>query len=201
MNPTGCLLIWNDCAVGHEAEYESWYQEEHLPERMAVPGFVCGVRHRALDQQSPHYMTYYEVQDPQVLQRADYLALLEQPTPRTRRIMEVAFKNMNRTVCHLTHVRNGEPTPYVVTATGGARWLDDLPVPESALRVLALRALPRGPATAEEALRGGDTSVEAALVVHVAHPHEAEQLATVLNGRAWQQVAFAVGQHPNPNKG
>jgi len=67
--------------------------------------------------------------------------------------------------------------------------------------VLSLRALPRVPATAEEALRGGYTSVEAALVVHVANPHEAEQLATALNGRAWQQVAFAAGQHPNPNKG
>jgi hypothetical protein len=30
----GILAIWNDCAAGHEAEFEAWFQGEHLLERL-----------------------------------------------------------------------------------------------------------------------------------------------------------------------
>ncbi len=195
MHATGCLLLWNDCAPGHEAAYESWYREEHLPERMAVAGFVCGVRHRALDGLAPAFMTYYEVTHPEVLHSSSYRALLAQPTPRTRHIMQVAFKNMNRTVCALQLVRTGALTPYAVTATGNVAWLDALVPPPQATRVLALRGLPKAETTAEEALRGGDASVEAAVVAHVENADQALALAQAMGGRAWQQVAYATGTH------
>ena len=38
----GILAIWHDCAPGREAEFEAWYQQEHLIERLAVPGFLFG---------------------------------------------------------------------------------------------------------------------------------------------------------------
>jgi hypothetical protein len=36
---TGVLAIWNDVAPEAEAEFNAWYLEQHLPERLAVPGF------------------------------------------------------------------------------------------------------------------------------------------------------------------
>jgi hypothetical protein len=43
----GILAIWNDCARGTDAEFEHWFQSEHLAERLAVPGFRLGRRHEA----------------------------------------------------------------------------------------------------------------------------------------------------------
>ncbi len=40
---TGRLAIWNDCATDYQAEFETWYQTEHLGERLSVPGFRRGV--------------------------------------------------------------------------------------------------------------------------------------------------------------
>ncbi|GIR54406.1 MAG: hypothetical protein CM15mP62_18770 [Rhodospirillaceae bacterium] len=48
MYGSGVLAIWNDCAVGSEETYEKWYQTEHLPERLSIPGFKNGRRYQAL---------------------------------------------------------------------------------------------------------------------------------------------------------
>ena len=40
MNDFGILAIFNDCRPGREAEFEEWFQGEHLLERLAVPGFL-----------------------------------------------------------------------------------------------------------------------------------------------------------------
>ena len=34
------LLVMMDVEEGHEAEFDRWYNEEHLPERMEIPGYV-----------------------------------------------------------------------------------------------------------------------------------------------------------------
>ena len=36
----GILAIFNNAAPGREAEFEEWFQHEHLAERVAVPGFL-----------------------------------------------------------------------------------------------------------------------------------------------------------------
>ena len=40
----GILAIFNDCHTGREAEFEAWFQGEHLLERLGVPGFLFGRR-------------------------------------------------------------------------------------------------------------------------------------------------------------
>ena len=34
----GILAIFNNVAAGREAEFEEWFQHEHLQERLGVPG-------------------------------------------------------------------------------------------------------------------------------------------------------------------
>jgi hypothetical protein len=38
----GILAIFNNVAPGREAEFEAWFQHEHLAERIAVPGLLLG---------------------------------------------------------------------------------------------------------------------------------------------------------------
>jgi hypothetical protein len=39
------LVVWTNPVKGRESEYNSWYNEIHLPEVIAVPGFVAATRY------------------------------------------------------------------------------------------------------------------------------------------------------------
>jgi hypothetical protein len=60
------LAIWNDVRAGDEAEFEAWFQGEHLVERLAVPSFLFGRRHQAISRESG-YFNFYPVEHPEVL--------------------------------------------------------------------------------------------------------------------------------------
>ena len=38
------LLVWTDVDPAHEADFNTWYDREHMGERMAIPGFVSARR-------------------------------------------------------------------------------------------------------------------------------------------------------------
>ena len=97
----GILAIFNNVAPGREAEFETWFQHEHLAERLAVPGFLLGRRHEAVSGQ-PRFFNFYVTRSADVLNSAAYLARLDHPTPMTRTVMSEIFKDMIRTVCHRT---------------------------------------------------------------------------------------------------
>ena len=68
----GILVIFNDVAAGREAEFDAWFQGEHLVERLAVPGFLFGRRHQAISG-SAGYFNFYLVESPNVLTSKPYL--------------------------------------------------------------------------------------------------------------------------------
>jgi hypothetical protein len=91
----GALANYHDVPAEHEADFDHWHTTEHLPERVAVPGFLRGRRCRALDGGlSPRYFILYETADVEVLRSPAYVARLDQPTPRTTR----ASARMTRTI-------------------------------------------------------------------------------------------------------
>jgi hypothetical protein len=55
----GALVVWNDVASGSEREFDRWHIKEHMPERLAVPGFLRGRRYTA-GSDHPRYFTFYE---------------------------------------------------------------------------------------------------------------------------------------------
>lgn len=40
----GELLVWTDVDPAHEADFNKWYDREHMDERVAIPGFVSARR-------------------------------------------------------------------------------------------------------------------------------------------------------------
>ena len=82
----GILAIFNNVAPGREAEFEEWFQHEHLAERIAIPGFLIGRRHEAISGQ-PRYFNFYVTQSVGVLKSTAYLGRLDAPTPMTRTVM------------------------------------------------------------------------------------------------------------------
>lgn len=95
----GLLAVWNDIAAADEPEFDAWYEDEHVPERLAVPGFLAARRYR--DAQAPgRYAALYDTASIAVLASPAYLARLADPTPRTRAIMP-RFFDMTRAACEI----------------------------------------------------------------------------------------------------
>ena len=94
---TGILAVLNNVESGIEAEYDEWYQKEHIPERVGVPGFRSGRRFRARGC-DPEFLSIYEVDSVGVLSSAAYLERLNGPTDWTQRMMPM-FRDMRRCVC------------------------------------------------------------------------------------------------------
>src|ERR1043165_8925744 len=94
----GILAIFNNVAPGREAEFEAWFQHEHLAERIAVPGFLLGRRHEAIAG-APRYFNFYVTTSSAILKSPAYLERLDHPTPMTRTVMSEIFKDMIRTAC------------------------------------------------------------------------------------------------------
>jgi hypothetical protein len=192
----GILAIWNDCREGREAEFEAWFQGEHLPERLAVPGFLFGRRHQAISGSSG-YSNFYLVESPDVLTSKPYLERLDNPTPMTKRIMSEVFLNMNRTVCHRTArvgsfrgayavtVRFNEPPDTAALVSLAEKLVQDPGIAASEIWTAVDSA--GQPVSMEEKLRGGDKKIKACLMVDTLRQSNAEKLA----GRLSRQFAGA----------
>jgi hypothetical protein len=185
----GILAIFNDVAPGREAEFEEWFQHEHLAERIAVPGFLLGRRHEAVSGE-PRYFNFYLTTSAAVLKSPGYLARLDDPTPTTRTVMSEIFKDMNRTVCHRVFRRGALRGIGVVTV----RFSE--PPDEAALRATIDRLIEQPsvacgeiwraadkrefPVSTEERLRGGDRKIEGCLLVETLRVPDAETIAASL---------------------
>lgn len=96
----GILLILNDVLEETEDEFNRWYEQEHLPERLSITGFNTARRYRALGAQNT-YMAVYECQSIDVLSSPPYKERLAHPTDWTKKIMP-SFRNMLRSACRET---------------------------------------------------------------------------------------------------
>lgn len=186
----GVLAIWNDCRAGREAEFDAWFQGEHLLERLSVPGFLFGRRHQAISG-SAGYFNFYLVESPDVLTSRPYLERLDNPTPMTRKIMSEVFLNMNRTVCRRTLRRGDFRGAFTVTAR-----FDQAP-DNNALTALLDELLrdtnvasgeiwialdPAGmPVSMEERLRGGDKKIKGCLMIDTLRQADAESMGARLS--------------------
>jgi hypothetical protein len=94
------MLLSFDIAEEAIAEHDDWHTQEHMPERLSIPGFVRGTRWVAT-QGKPRYFVVYEVRDLAVLSSAPYLERLNQPTPWTSKMMPF-YRGMRRGFCALS---------------------------------------------------------------------------------------------------
>jgi len=79
------VAIWNDIEPDAREQFYDWHINEHMPERVGIPGFRRGRRYIAADAVThPEFFTLYEADTMQVLQGADYTGRLNDPTPGTK---------------------------------------------------------------------------------------------------------------------
>jgi hypothetical protein len=137
----GFMITFTEVALDLEAEFNEWYNREHLDERIDLPGFRRARRYESLDG-AIRYVTTYECREPTDIGSPAYLDVLREQTEWSRRIMP-QFTKWHRLLGHVvvdrTHGFGGwlallrlHPDPARVAALGN--WLSD-----TVLRDLAAR--------------------------------------------------------------
>jgi hypothetical protein len=102
----GLLLTLTEPPAAMEEEFNAWYDEEHLPERLAIPGFRSA--RRWVFERT--YLATYELDSAKVLQSPAYLARFNNQTPWSRRCLGtlVVFK---RWACEQVEPGDADPHP------------------------------------------------------------------------------------------
>ncbi len=107
----GLLLTMTEPPPAMEEEFNAWYDGEHLPERLGIPGFRSARRWVAeVAPGEGKYLATYELDSPAVLSSPDYLARFEGATPWTRRCLGKAVV-FRRWACEQTGPGDASPHP------------------------------------------------------------------------------------------
>jgi hypothetical protein len=173
----GAMLLLFDVAPEALAEHDDWHTHEHMPERLAIPGFLRGTRWKR-ETAGPQYCVVYDVEDLAVLDSTPYRQRLDHPTPWTLRMMS-RYVGMRRTLCKVT-AQDGcglGNACLVVTFTSPeglaaevrrrltAEVLADLPRRRGLVGYRLLENALLAPMSREQAIRGRDGAVQSALLV------------------------------------
>jgi hypothetical protein len=173
------VAMWWDVEPVMKAEFEDWHSHEHMPERLAIPGFLRGTRWIAASGE-PSYFVLYEIDAVGTLIAGPYVERLNDPTPWSRKMMP-HHRNMVRSLCRVRGgfgggIANALATIRFSPAPGRRAGLFKWLVTD------ALRALPArkgltsayllesraaaGPApTTEQKIRGMDRTADALVLI------------------------------------
>src|SRR4029450_12612932 len=83
---TGLMMVWTDVSADKEKEFNRWYNDEHLAERLELPGFLNGARYEAV-KGGPKHLAVYELERVAALETLNTRksARTRQPGPRSAR--------------------------------------------------------------------------------------------------------------------
>jgi hypothetical protein len=86
MDNKGFLLVLMQPPPAFEDEFNAWYDSEHIPERLAVPGFETALRYVCISG-APRYLAMYDMRSPGVLDSPEYLRVsFDKSSPWTKRV-------------------------------------------------------------------------------------------------------------------
>ena len=92
----GILLVYADVDPQIEEEYNAWYNTQHLPQLLAIPGFLDAARYVAV-KGGPKHLAAYELESADVLQSPAFVNR-ERPPWDLRMSPTVVGKNFTRIV-------------------------------------------------------------------------------------------------------
>jgi len=111
MTRRGLLLTLTEPPPHMEEEFNAWYDDEHIAERLAIPGFRSARRWVAdVPRGGGKYLATYELDSAAVLSSPSYLQRFANPTPWSKRCLgrAVVFK---RWACEQVEPGDADPHP------------------------------------------------------------------------------------------
>lgn len=75
------LVVMMEVDPEHEEEFNRWYDEEHLPERLEIPGYISARRFKLEEGDGVlKYLCIWELEDASPLQSEEYRAQQHRPS-------------------------------------------------------------------------------------------------------------------------
>lgn len=193
MPGAAAVAIWCDVAPEVKEEYDDWHAHEHMPERLAIPGFLRGSRWVSVDGRNAYFILY-ELEALDVLTDGPYLERLNNPTPWSTKMMP-HHRNMVRSLCRVESsfgMGLGEAMLTIrLTHSLGAELLASLPARKGIVAAQLLRdagAVQGGPTT-EQKIRGGDKSADWVVLVN---GYDSKALQRLVSGDLGEAAPGAV---------
>ncbi|MGE3541320.1 MAG: hypothetical protein AB7N91_28285 [Candidatus Tectimicrobiota bacterium] len=115
----GLLMVYCEVPERYEEEFNAWYNTEHIPERLAIPGVLNAARYQAVAG-GPKYLACYELASPDAWYTAAWQQWLTNPTPWSRR--------MSPSVIGTAYIRNLYRRIYPATVPAETAQADMAPV-------------------------------------------------------------------------
>jgi hypothetical protein len=115
----GQLMVYCEVPEHYEEEFNAWYNDEHIPERLAIPGVLNAARYQAVAG-GPKYLACYELASPEAWYSEAWQKWLKNPTPWSRR--------MSPSVIGTAYIRNLYRRIYPATVPEETAQADMSPV-------------------------------------------------------------------------
>jgi hypothetical protein len=103
----GILFSQMEPSAVLESEFNDWYQGEHIPVRLALPGFSRALRYKQCEEERK-YLAVYEIDDLAVLDSPGYGIIKTKPSERTARMLN-SVKGFTRYTCTLAYDSAARP--------------------------------------------------------------------------------------------
>jgi len=92
----GIFLVFTDIDPKHEEEFDAWYNTEHLPDLLKLPGFLSAARYVAV-KSGPRHLAAYELANADALKSPEFQRYRANPSPWSRRMSPTVIgKNFTR---------------------------------------------------------------------------------------------------------
>lgn len=205
---TAGVLIWNEVTAPGQQAFYQWHNSEHMPERMAIPGFIRGRRYVS-DSASPQWFTLYEAASLKVLVSPAYLERLNHPTPATQETLKF-FRNTARSVCLLQRAVGTSVGGYAVVVRFDGRDESTQSETAHAHAVRALEAVEAVVGVVSTSLYGAELSASQiataesktraldvptfTLMIEVSHKKAAEQCLNLMKDFDWLNSGLSLRQ-------
>ena len=113
--PEGLLYVYMDPPQGDEQLFNTWYNDEHAPNRMLVPGILNGVRYQATGPEGPRYVARYDLQTLGALASPEYVQISTNRSDRERDVMS-RLRLLDRRVLRITDWMppSTDPAPFML---------------------------------------------------------------------------------------
>ena len=201
------VAIWCDVAPEIKEEFDDWHAHEHMPERLAIPGFLRGSRWVAADGSNGYFMLY-EAVGLDTIASGPYLERLNNPTPWSRKMMQHHLR-MTRSLCRVQSSHGAglaramltvrcSPLPHAEERFGvwlSTELLPALPQRKGLVAAHLLRTATgfQGEQTAEQKIRGGDAVADWIVLVN---GYSADVLGALAAGELGESALAARGAAP-----
>lgn len=99
--PHGMLFVATNIGAEDEADFNQWYDHEHVEERVAITGFLSGTRYQAINAERK-YLGLYETESLEAFTNNDYHAAFTRQTEWSVKNLQKMVNPMRR-VSAVTH--------------------------------------------------------------------------------------------------